>query len=80
MIGMSEERKASDAEAVAIGIAKRVTHLIPHRFNDRKSKTMAQATACTGRFRQIPLLDGRCRQERASARTSAPNPTNNRSR
>jgi hypothetical protein len=40
--------KASEAEAVATGIARRATHLIPHIFTTLKSATMAIATASIG--------------------------------
>src|ERR1700704_2453436 len=48
-MGMREERKASEAEAHAIGMARRVIHLIPHRFTNVKNKTKVMATASTGR-------------------------------
>src|ERR1700730_2645329 len=48
-IGMSDERKAREAEATAVGIARRVIHLIPHRFTNVKNKTSVIATASTGR-------------------------------
>ena len=40
--------KASEAEAVAMGMARRATHLIPHRFTKLKKQTMVMATASTG--------------------------------
>jgi len=40
--------KASEAEAVAIGMARRATHLMPHRFTRLNKQTIALATASTG--------------------------------
>src|SRR5438552_2287252 len=45
--GINPERKASAADAVAIGIARRVTHLIPQRLTMVKSATSAVATTST---------------------------------
>src|SRR5258708_6766519 len=49
-IGMSVDRKASVAETVAIGIARRATHLMPQRLTTVKAMTIAEATASTGRL------------------------------
>src|SRR5262245_42747454 len=48
-IGTSDERKASAAETVAIGIASRATHLIPQKFTRVNAITIAEAPAATGR-------------------------------
>ena len=42
--------KASEAEAVAIGIASRATHLMPQRFTRLNRQTIVMATASTGSF------------------------------
>jgi hypothetical protein len=47
MMGMSDERKAKPAEAAAIGIARRVTQRIPHRFTNVKNETIEIATVST---------------------------------
>jgi dienelactone hydrolase len=45
---MSDERNARSAEAAAIGIARRVTHLMPHRLTAVKNAINAIATSSTG--------------------------------
>ncbi len=47
-IGITAERKASPAEATAIGIVKRITHLTPHRLTTVKKSTMHDASSGTG--------------------------------
>src|SRR3977135_1868484 len=48
--GMSDDMKARVAEAPAIGMARRRTQRIPHRFTAVKTETIANATASTGRL------------------------------
>ena len=45
---MTAERNASTAEAVAIGIAKRMAHLTPHKLMNVKNNTMQIAKTGTG--------------------------------
>lgn len=40
--------KASEAEAVAMGMASRATHLMPQTFTKLNRQTMVMATASTG--------------------------------
>ena len=51
-IGTTAERNASAADAVAIGIARRITHFTPHRLITVKNTTMVAAIQGTG-------IDGR---------------------
>jgi hypothetical protein len=48
-MGISAERKASVADAVAMGMARRATHLIPERLTKVKKHTMAMGKASTGK-------------------------------
>src|SRR4051795_5905714 len=47
-MGMRPERKASTAESVAIGTAKRTTQRMPHRLIARKKSTIALAISFAG--------------------------------
>ena len=47
-IGITAERNASPAETTAIGIVKRITHLMPHRLMTVKKSTMHDANSGTG--------------------------------
>jgi len=48
VVGESAEMKASEAETVAMGMARRATHLMPQRFTKLNRQTMVIATASTG--------------------------------
>jgi hypothetical protein len=65
--GMSDDRNASEADASAIGIAKRVTHRMPHRLMKVNNETSAIATASTG-------MPGRYHCWIAAAESSAVSP------
>jgi len=47
-MGITPDRKASAAETVAMGIARRVTQRTPHRLTARKNRIRAVARARTG--------------------------------
>jgi len=47
-IGIVAERNASTAEAVAIGIARRITHFTPQRLTNVKKSTMHVASRGIG--------------------------------
>ena len=46
--GMTADKKANTAEAVAMGMAIRITHFTPHRFTPAKMATMHPAMSGTG--------------------------------
>ncbi len=46
--GMIADRKANDADVVAIGIANLATHFIPHKLTAVNATTIVQATTWIG--------------------------------
>ena len=70
----SDETKASDAEAVASGMARRATHLMPQRLTKVKTTTIADRDRLDRQARQIPLLDGRGREQRGQPAGRHPAP------
>jgi len=57
-MGLSAEMKASETEAVAMGMARRATHLMPQRLTKLNLSTMAMATASTGNWENT-IVGGR---------------------
>jgi hypothetical protein len=65
--GTTADRKARAAEAQAIGTARRVTHLTPHKLTAVKMTTIAEASSDTG-------MNGRYQWCSAAADSSAVRP------
>ncbi len=79
-IGASEERKASDAETVAMGMASRATHLMPHRFTTVKSQDDGDGDGFDRKARANTIAGWPRRRAARSGRRSEPSPTSSRCR